>query len=175
MAIDMKEIIAEKFSEISKTKSIDKITVKELVEACNISRQAFYYHFQDIMDVASWLSKKRIHGVLQASAQAESIEDAIRVFVTFFSESREVIMRRLESSMYRQYEALLNDEIRAFLKDLAQRGNKSVSYTDFEAAMEFCVGGIYTMLMTYTGKSAEMDQWLTRQLKRLVSGELSLV
>lgn len=175
MAIDMKEIIAEKFSEISKTKSIDKITVKELVEACNISRQAFYYHFQDIMDVASWQSQKHMQGVLQASLQADSIEEAIRVFVTFFSESREVIMRRLESSMYRQYETLLNDEIRAFLKGLAQRGNKSVSYTDFESAMDFCVGGMYTMLMTYAGKSAEKDKWLTHQLSRLISGELSLI
>ena len=51
---DMKAKIADTLNEILKHKELDKITVKELVDACNISRQSFYYHFQDIMEVVEW-------------------------------------------------------------------------------------------------------------------------
>lgn len=51
MPVDMKNIISEKFVSMASSKSIDKITVKALIEECDISRQTFYYHFKDIMDV----------------------------------------------------------------------------------------------------------------------------
>lgn len=45
MPADMKAIIAQAFKELAQQKSIDKITVKSLIESCGISRQTFYYHF----------------------------------------------------------------------------------------------------------------------------------
>jgi len=51
MAVDMKNVIADAYNQLAKQKSVDKITVKDLVDACNISRQTFYYHFQDILAV----------------------------------------------------------------------------------------------------------------------------
>ena len=38
--------------------NIDKITVKALIEECHISRQTFYYHFQDLMDVIEWTMRQ---------------------------------------------------------------------------------------------------------------------
>ncbi|MFR5029328.1 MAG: TetR/AcrR family transcriptional regulator [Coprococcus sp.] len=37
------------FIELRATKPVEKITVKELTEKANISKQTFYLHFQDIM------------------------------------------------------------------------------------------------------------------------------
>ena len=51
MAVDMKERIAASFAALAQKKPVDKITVKELVELCGISRQTFYYHFQDLLEV----------------------------------------------------------------------------------------------------------------------------
>lgn len=42
MPINMKALIAETFASLAQHKDIDKITVKDLVEACSISRQTFY-------------------------------------------------------------------------------------------------------------------------------------
>lgn len=50
-----KDALASTLKELAKTKPIDKITVTELVEACDIKRQTFYYHFQDIYDLVSWI------------------------------------------------------------------------------------------------------------------------
>ena len=54
MPINMKAVIADAFVSLAQRKNVDKITVKDLVEACGISRQTFYYHFQDILEVIEW-------------------------------------------------------------------------------------------------------------------------
>ena len=46
MPVDMKVVIATAFGQMARKKPIDKITVKDLVEQCGISRQAFYYNDQ---------------------------------------------------------------------------------------------------------------------------------
>ena len=43
--------IKSKFMELLSEKNFDKITVKELVDACGISRNTFYYHYHDIFEV----------------------------------------------------------------------------------------------------------------------------
>ncbi|MBB5265315.1 AcrR family transcriptional regulator [Catenibacillus scindens] len=59
MREDMKTLIADTFSRLLEKENIDKITVKRLIEECHISRQTFYYHFKDIMDVLEWASAVR--------------------------------------------------------------------------------------------------------------------
>ena len=36
---------------LAKEKPVDKITVKEIVDRCQINRNSFYYHFQDLPDL----------------------------------------------------------------------------------------------------------------------------
>ena len=51
MPLDVKAAVADALLELIRRKDADKITVKDLVEVCGISRQTFYYHFKDIVDV----------------------------------------------------------------------------------------------------------------------------
>ncbi len=36
------------------TKSINKITIKDITDTCGLNRQTFYYHFKDIYDLLEW-------------------------------------------------------------------------------------------------------------------------
>lgn len=49
--MDYKEIIALGLLELNKTKSLSKITVKEIINHCCISKQTFYNHFLDKFDL----------------------------------------------------------------------------------------------------------------------------
>ena len=49
-----KQEIVRKLVQFLREKRLDEITVKDLTEACGISRQAFYYHFSDLYDVVKW-------------------------------------------------------------------------------------------------------------------------
>jgi len=59
MAIDMKKTIAEAASNLLFEKKVKKLTVKDIVEECHITRQAFYYHFEDIPDPLGFVSGDR--------------------------------------------------------------------------------------------------------------------
>ena len=51
MAKFTKKAIMACLLELLKTKNIDKITVKDICEKCEINRNTFYYYFCDIYDV----------------------------------------------------------------------------------------------------------------------------
>ena len=46
-----KRLIRQGLSELSKTKSLSKITVKELTDLVEINRGTFYLHYKDIADL----------------------------------------------------------------------------------------------------------------------------
>lgn len=48
MQRDTRKLIQKSFMKIAKTKPVDKITVREIVEDCQINRNSFYYHFEDL-------------------------------------------------------------------------------------------------------------------------------
>lgn len=43
--------LAQAVKECMKTTPVDRITVKEIVETCQVTRQAFYRNFQDKYDL----------------------------------------------------------------------------------------------------------------------------
>ena len=49
-----KEILAESFRELAEGKSVDKITVQEIVNNCDYSTATFYRHFKDKYDLIAW-------------------------------------------------------------------------------------------------------------------------
>lgn len=49
-----KEIIAESFREIAEKKSVDKITVSDIIENCGYSKTTFYRLFKDKYDLMAW-------------------------------------------------------------------------------------------------------------------------
>ena len=54
MANKTKELIVDCFLSLVDEKPVDKISVTDLVEQCNISRQTFYYHFESIDEMLRW-------------------------------------------------------------------------------------------------------------------------
>ena len=51
MAVFTKIVIMRVFEEVLAFKQLDKITVKDITDKCGISRNTFYYHYQDIYQV----------------------------------------------------------------------------------------------------------------------------
>lgn len=58
MAVDTKELIAEAVKRLLMQKKVKKLTVKDIVDECSITRQTFYYHFEDIPDLLKWVLER---------------------------------------------------------------------------------------------------------------------
>lgn len=55
MSQTTKRALAASLKKLLLKKTLDKITVIDIVEDCEVNRQTFYYHFKDIYDLVEWI------------------------------------------------------------------------------------------------------------------------
>lgn len=60
MALDISKILASALLEMAKTRKLDSIRVKDLLEETGLSRQAFYNRFRDKNDLIQWTYEHHI-------------------------------------------------------------------------------------------------------------------
>ena len=94
MPMDMKEIIAEAAKRLLMERNAKKLTVKDIVEECQITRQAFYYHFEDIPALIRWVLERDIKKMLQEVQTLGNGEQRLRYF--FWSPSMRPLMCKRE-------------------------------------------------------------------------------
>ena len=56
--------IEESFIRLLNERPLDKITIKDIVDDCGISRNTFYYHFQDITALLEHILNASGYGLL---------------------------------------------------------------------------------------------------------------
>lgn len=174
MPIDVKTRIVEAFAKLSKEKNIDKITVKDIVDECGISRQAFYYHFQDILEVIEWATEQAFQKLLERSLALDDPEAVLREFITASEEKNVLLQKLLNSQKREQIERLMVRSVRAYLRELIERkgAKPDIPYENVEIALSFCTYGIVGLLLECCEKkSADRDR-LAGQMRRLLSGRI---
>lgn len=67
-----KKAIAASIKELMKKRTLQKISVADIVEHCGINRQTFYYHFKDKYDLVDWIYYNE---VVSAVTQHRSLEE----------------------------------------------------------------------------------------------------
>lgn len=55
MAQTTKRALAASLKKLLEKKPLDKVTVIDIIEDCEVNRQTFYYHFKDIYDLIDWM------------------------------------------------------------------------------------------------------------------------
>lgn len=78
MAADMKETIAQAAKALLLEKQIKKLTVKDIVEECGITRQTFYYHFEDIAALFRWMLEQDTQRTMLEARALSSGEARLR-------------------------------------------------------------------------------------------------
>lgn len=53
-SLQTKQELSAALKKMMETRPLNRITVRELVEACGVNRKTFYYHFEDIYALLKW-------------------------------------------------------------------------------------------------------------------------
>lgn len=64
------------FLHILKNKPLDRITVKDICEQCEINRNTFYYYFKDIYDVLEAIFEDEVRLVMDEAKEGVTFHDA---------------------------------------------------------------------------------------------------
>lgn len=149
---------------------LDDITVKGLVEACEVNRQTFYYHFQDIYDLLCWLLEHEAERALEGTA---CWQDALLAMFRY-AQDNHLVIHHIYCSGGREYlEAQIRRVSRAVvaanLEPAASR--LSLSREDREFLTDlfmYAVSGM--MLGWFAGEMREEPEDIVERLSRLMDG-----
>lgn len=75
MAKFTRQAIMFSLLKLLENKSIDKVTVKDICETCEINRNTFYYYFSDIYEVLEALMQYETENSLREDENAESFHE----------------------------------------------------------------------------------------------------
>lgn len=97
MASKTKENIIKNYLHLLESNEYDKVTVTDLVEICNISRQTFYYHFDSIEAMIKWSFDNEIEKALKNAKNCKTWMSALRTLVPML-EKHDAILRSAQKS-----------------------------------------------------------------------------
>lgn len=154
-----KNTIGKSLHKLLQKKPLDEITVKEIVEDCGISRQTFYYHFQDIYGVVEWRFQQVSQELLEQIAElGEDKPQKLQVVMNLMLENKDLLIniyRALDRSYLNHY---LTKWIKPILSGIIRERAKS--YRIEEDALDFIVDiyvfGLINILLNW------MDRGMAR-------------
>lgn len=132
MAVDMKELIGKQATVLLFEKKVKKLTVKDIVEGCGITRQAFYYHFSDIPDLLRWLMEQRSDDLLTQCRKAGDMEAQLRQFLRLSANAHPTVKTGLESNYGPELERLIRQNFQNLFSRLVQEQGLLESCAPFQ-------------------------------------------
>lgn len=173
MPIDMKEIIAETANSLIFEKKLKKITVKDIVAECNITRQAFYYHFEDIPELLKWILEKNAKKTLEVCLEQKDPESALRYFFRVAINIRPYAESGVQSNYGAEVEKLLNDSIYIFFRKAWEKREVFDSYSEMEqhVLLKYHSQAIIGILKDWTKEDTKNMDEIVHQVHLILQGK----
>ena len=121
-----KAIIRENFVDMLNEMPMNKITVKELAERCDINRNTFYYHYADVYELLSELFHTELEKVIEEYNDTLSWEEGFIMAADFAIENKKAVnhiyysMQREElvDYVYNVAGNIMNNYVRRISRDI---------------------------------------------------------
>lgn len=118
MKHNAKAVIIHSFKQFLKKKSIDKLTVKEVCEYCNVNRQTFYNHFIDIMDVFKFIFYEELSTEIANNRTFETWEGGFLATMHYLRKNSKMILHVYNSSYWPEANTFIAHLSRRLLEDV---------------------------------------------------------
>lgn len=96
ISLHTKELLAEALKRRALKKPLNKITVSELIEECNINRRTFYYHFEDIYDLYEWTLHQEAGKWFRQDNRYRTLDEGLRLLLDFLRENQVLCSRAID-------------------------------------------------------------------------------
>ena len=139
MASSTKKALADALKKMMALKPIDRITVNDLVETCGVSRQTFYYHFNDVYDLLEWVFEEDANANLPSEVVYDNWQNDVIMWFKYLYENSSFALNVYNSNsrlyMLRYIKGRLYACIRSFSEIVAE--GREIDRADFEFIVEF--------------------------------------
>jgi len=111
-----KLILSKSLKKLLSKKPLNKITVKDIVSDCKLTRQTFYYHFQDIFELLDWTYKNELGHILH-TANNSSWDIVIKGILNYIKENKSMFAYTIQSVGREHFEQAVYPNLYEFSKN----------------------------------------------------------
>lgn len=174
MPADMKEVIANAARQLILEKKVKKLTVKDIVEECQITRQAFYYHFEGIPDLIQWSMSQGMKHLLDECKEKKGPEEALRNFFVFAINAMPEVKKGMQTNYAKEIEQILIQNVCELLKGVAEEEElyQNYSHQEQKLIMRYHSRAILGILQEWTPEDTRNLDAIVHEIYLIMMGEI---
>lgn len=154
MARDTKQRLANSLRKLLSLRTLDHITIMEIVENCGINRQTFYYNFHDVYDLLDWIFQQET-AKLPLSDPNVPWQDSFCRAVQYLKDNEEMILNVYRSIGRIQLERYLKDALIPVMRLQIRHkcAGLEIPPSDQEYVAVLCVAGFLGIVFDWLDNS----------------------
>jgi len=170
MTIMTKNTIATVMKELTKHKSFEKITVKDITDSCGLNRQSFYYHFKDKYDLVDWIYYNEAFSIIGEDLTIDNWDDKILIMLRKIKEEHYFYESTLKFPVENSFRNHLFKLTSQFFSNTINKSVEKEIGEEEEFISEFYAYGIIGVIVSWIQDGMkESPEDLSRKLIKVYS------
>lgn len=172
-----KEMIREVFIEMLNERPLNKITVKDIVRACEINRNTFYYYYTDIYALLSEIFQTELQTVIDEYNDTLSWEESFLVAAKFALENKTAIYHVYNSMHREELENYIYNVSGTVMTGYVEKVSSGISATleDKKLIASFYQCALTGMVLRWIASGMKEDpDTMVRRIGQLFDGNVAL-
>lgn len=174
MAADMRYEIAEAARTLLSKKGVKKLTVKDIVEECHITRQTFYYYFENIPELFRWILEQNTERFMKEKHEDGDVEAEMRYFFLMAINARGDLKKVMESNYGDEIADLLKKNFYRILEWIVEEKNLYQDLSRFQVKwlLKYHCSAIQGILADWTDEDTKNLDKIVHELHLIIEGKL---
>lgn len=127
-----KRILADGIKDMMKTTHLSKISVGNIADHCQISRNTFYYHFKDKFDLVNWIFSTEVTAIISDIVDVTHWADGLTALCGYMQQNRGFYINALRAEGQNSFSECLMDFYQELIKSMLAEVNLELQLSSFE-------------------------------------------
>lgn len=170
-----KVALADSLKKLLQIKTLDKITVKDVVENCGVNRQTFYYHFHDIYDLLGWFFIEEAEKIVGNKKTYTTWQQGFLQAFRYVSNDKKLIINAYNSIGREYLENYLYSIVYELLKDIVEEKAEgmNVSEEDKKFVADFYKYAFVGLSLEWIRMGMKDEpEFIIEKLSKLIKGDI---
>lgn len=174
--LNTKYKLAASIKECMKTTPVDRITVKDIVEGCGLTRQTFYRNFKDKYDLINWYFDKLVLQSFEQIGVGHTVGESLTQKFEFIRSEKAFFTEAFRSDDYNSVKEHDFELILQFYISLIARKTSRPLSEELEFLLEmYCRGSVYMTEKWVLGGMKDSPEQMSYKLVEAMPPKLEMV
>lgn len=170
-----KRALEQSLKNLLAKKPLNKITISDITEDCGINRMTFYYHFENIYDLAEWACVENAKRAIEGKKTCDTWQEGLLNIFHAVLENKTLILNVYHCVDLEQLERYLNPLVRALILSIVEEKAVGLCVSEDDKTFiasfyEYALVGI--MLNWIQDGMRENPEILTDRIATLLHGNI---